>query len=106
MTDARVVLVTVPDMDTAERLGEKLVEERLAACANLVPGIVSIYRWDEQVQRDDEILVVLKTEQSSVAALRERVVTLHPYDVPEVVELPISGGHAPYLEWLARSTAR
>ncbi len=106
MTSARVVLVTAPDMDTAERLAERLVDERLAACANLVPGVVSIYRWDEQVQRDDEVLIVLKTEQEQVDGLRERVVTLHPYDVPEVVVLPITDGHAPYLEWLTRSTTR
>ncbi len=106
MTSARVVLVTVPDMETAERLTERLVDERLAACGNIVPGVVSIYRWDDQVQRDDEVLIVLKTEQAQVEALRERVVTLHPYDVPEVVVLPIVGGHAPYLEWVTRSTAR
>lgn len=106
MTSARVVLVTAPDMDTAERLAARLVEERLAACANIVPGIVSIYRWDEQVQRDDEVLIVLKTEQGRVEEVRERVVTLHPYDVPEVVVLPVSEGHAPYLEWLTRSTTR
>lgn len=106
MTSARVVLVTAPDMTTAERLGERLVEERLAACANIVSGIVSIYRWDDRVQRDEEVLIVLKTEQERVEALRERVVTLHPYDVPEVVVLPITGGHVPYLEWLTRSTTR
>jgi len=106
MTSARVVLVTAPDMTTAERLGERLVEERLAACANIVAGIVSIYRWDDRVQRDEEVLIVLKTEQERVEALRERVVTLHPYDVPEVVVLPITGGHVPYLEWLTRSTTR
>ncbi|HEU5210682.1 MAG TPA: divalent-cation tolerance protein CutA [Longimicrobiales bacterium] len=106
MTSARVVLVTAPDMNTAETLAERLVDERLAACANIVPGIVSIYRWDEQVQRDDEVLIVLKTEQERVEALRERVVTLHPYDVPEVVVLPITEGHVPYLEWLTRSTTR
>lgn len=106
MTSARVVLVTAPDMVTAERLAERLVDERLAACANIIPGIVSIYRWDEQVQRDDEILIVLKTEQARIEEVRERVVTLHPYDVPEVVVLPIMDGHAPYLEWLTRSTTR
>jgi len=106
MTSACVVLVTAPDMVTAERLAERLVDERLAACANIVPGIVSIYRWDEQVQRDDEILIVLKTEQARIEEVCERVVTLHPYDVPEVVVLPITDGHAPYLEWLTRSTTR
>lgn len=103
---ARVVLVTTPDAETAERLATALVDERLAACGSIVAGAVSIYRWDEQVQRDDEAVLILKTEQARVEALCERVVALHPYDVPEVIVLPILGGHAPYLEWIARSTAR
>lgn len=106
MTSARVVLVTTPDAATAERIAQALVDERLAACGNIVSGIVSIYRWDEQVQHDEEALLVLKTEQASIDALRARVVALHPYDVPEVVVLPILGGHVPYLEWIARSTTR
>lgn len=103
---ARVVLVTTPDADTAERLATVLVDERLAACGSVVPGAVSIYRWDEQIRRDDEALLILKTEQAQIDALCERVVALHPYDVPEVVVLPILGGHAPYLEWVGRSTTR
>ncbi len=106
MTSARVVLVTTPDAETAERIAQALVDERLAACGNIVPGVVSIYRWEEQVQRDEEALLVLKTEQAQVEALQVRVVALHPYDVPEVVVLPILDGHAPYLAWVARSTTR
>jgi periplasmic divalent cation tolerance protein len=105
-TDACVVLVTAPDMAVAARITRALVEERLAACGNIVPRIVSIYQWDDDVRQDDEVLVVLKTERERVEALRERVVALHPYDVPEVLVLPILGGHAPYLEWVARSTKR
>lgn len=105
-SNACVVLVTTPDMPVAERITRTLVEERLAACGNIVPRIVSIYRWDDAVQQDDEVLVILKTAGERVAALRERVLALHPYDVPEVVVLPILGGHAAYLEWVTRSTER
>ena len=102
--DVCVILVTAPDESVAERITRTLVEERLAACGNIVPRIRSIYRWDDAVQQDDEVLVILKTERARVEGLRERVVALHPYDLPEVLVLPILGGHAPYLEWVARST--
>lgn len=105
MTTARVVLITTPAGDVAERIVRALVEERLAACGNVVPGVTSIYRWQDEVQRDEEALVVLKTEAARVDALRQRVVALHPYEVPEVVVVPIVDGHGPYLDWIARSTA-
>lgn len=99
-TGIRAVLVTAPDPETADRLGRTLVEERLAACANLVPGVVSLYRWDDEVQRDEEVLLVLKCTAPGVDDLRRRVVELHPYDVPEVLALPVTEGHAPYLQWV------
>jgi periplasmic divalent cation tolerance protein len=99
-TDIRAVLVTVPDPEAADRLGRTLVEERLAACANLVPGVVSLYRWEGEVQRDEEVLLILKCTAPGVEALRRRVVELHPYDVPEVLALPVAEGHAPYLRWV------
>jgi periplasmic divalent cation tolerance protein len=77
-----------------------MVEEGLAACANILPGITSVYRWEGSLQRDSETLVVLKTTAARSDALRDRVVDLHPYDVPEVLVLPVVGGHAPYLRWV------
>jgi periplasmic divalent cation tolerance protein len=100
MTDALVVLITAPG-DQAEALARTLVEERLCACVNLVPGVRSIYRWQGEVQADAETLCVVKTERAAFERLRARVVALHPYDVPEVVALPVELGHAPYLAWLA-----
>ena len=94
------VLITAPDMETAERIGTTVVEERLAACANVVPGVTSIFRWQGAVEREQEVLVVLKTTSDGVDRLRERVVGLHPYDVPEVIALPVGAGHEPYLEWV------
>ena len=94
------VLVTAPDMEVAESLGTRLVEEGRAACANLLPGMVSLYRWEGDLQRDDEVLLILKSTLPAAEALRARVVELHPYEVPEVLVLPVGGGHPPYLAWV------
>ena len=99
-TDVVTVVMTAPDAETAEKLGRTLVSERLAACANVVPNIVSMYWWDGELQRDAEAMVILKTVQQRAEALEARAVELHPYDVPEVLVLAVSGGHAPYLDWV------
>lgn len=98
--DVRAILLTAPDADTAERVGRMLVEERLAACANVVPGIASVFRWEGAVQREEEVLVIVKTTQERVERVRTRVVELHPYELPEVLVLPVLGGHDPYLDWV------
>lgn len=100
MTDLRVVYVTAPDLDVAARLARALVEEELAACCNLVPGIRSIYRWEGAVHDDGEVLLVVKTQAERLERLTARVVELHPYALPEVIALPIVAGHAPYLAWV------
>lgn len=102
-TDVSVVLVTAPDGDTAERLGRLLVEERLAACVNVVPAITSIYRWEEQVETDQETLLMIKTSTGGFEALRRRVVELHPYDTPEVLALGVRDGSREYLDWVLGS---
>lgn len=103
MSDAMVVLVTLPSKEAAETLARTLVEERLAACVNLLPQIRSIYRWEGEVEAGEEVLAFVKTTGPRFEALRRRVVELHPYDCPEVVALPIAEGHAPYLRWIAES---
>lgn len=103
MTGVMLVLVTVPNAETAEKLGEALVGERLAACVNVVSGVRSIYRWKGAVERDDELLCICKTTRDGFARLRARVLELHPYEVPEVIALPVELGHAPYLEWIKAS---
>ncbi len=104
MTDALVVLVTAPTPERAGEIGRALVEERLAACANVVPGLRSIYRWEGKVQDEPEVLLVLKTTRDRFDALRERVLALHPYVVPEVVALAVEAGSAPYLAWIVGET--
>jgi periplasmic divalent cation tolerance protein len=99
-TEVRTALVTAPDARSAESMARALVEERLAACVNVIPGLVSVYRWEGEVQRDQEALMILKTTESRMAALRERVIQLHPYEVPEVLVLNVVDGHEAYLGWV------
>jgi periplasmic divalent cation tolerance protein len=98
-----VVLVTAPTAEAAAEIARALVEEGLAACGNVIPGIRSIYRWAGEVHDDAEALLVLKTERRLVPAMKERLPALHPYQVPELVALPVEDGLAPYLAWIAAS---
>jgi len=95
-----VVLSTVGTAEDAERIGRALVEGGLAACVNVVPAVTSIYRWKGKLEREQECLLVIKTRAERFEALREALVALHPYEVPEVLALPVVAGHRPYLEWL------
>ncbi len=99
-TELVAVLVTAPDAETGETLATAVVQERLAACVNIVPGLTSVYRWEGRVHRDAEVLLVMKTTAAGAGALRERVLELHPYEVPEVLVLPVAGGHGAYMEWV------
>ena len=99
-TEVRVVLTTTASIEVAEGIAGALVEERLAACATMVPGVVSLYRWEGALRREGEVLVVLKTTGERVESLRSRLVELHPYDVPEVLALGVQAGHEPYLAWV------
>ena len=101
-----VVLVTASSAEEAARIGRALVDERLAACANVIGPIRSIYRWQGAVEEADEHLVVLKARAAEVSALEVRVRALHSYEVPEVLALPVTAGSAPYLAWLADATER
>ena len=101
-----VVFCTCPDEASAARIAHALVEERLAACVNRVPGLRSTYRWKDAVHEDSEVLLVIKTAEDRFEALRERVVALHPYELPEVIAVKVAAGLAPYLRWVvAEATA-
>ena len=104
--DFVVVLVTAGSDEEAARLGRTLVDERLAACANVVGPIRSIYRWQGAVEEAAEHLVLLKARAADVGLLEARVRALHSYEVPEVLALPVRAGSAAYLAWLADATAR
>jgi len=107
MTDptqtARIVLTTAAGHDEAARLAATFVEERLAACATLIPAVESIYRWEGQVESTSETLLLIKTEADQLAALETRLRELHSYQVPEFLVLNVESGSHAYLEWLRTS---
>ena len=100
MTDIVIILTTAPADDRAEQLARQLVDERLAACANVYPPMVSVYRWKGQVEREAERQIVMKTTRDRVAALETRLKELHAYELPEFVVMPAEGGSAAYLAWV------
>ena len=100
-----VVLCTCPDRETARRLASDLVDRRLAACVNLVPGLESIYRWEGRTETSEECLMIAKTSNAGFERLRDRVVELHPYELPEIVAVPVIDGLPEYLEWVTGSIA-
>ncbi len=102
--DVRIVLSTFPSPEKAAEIARILVEENLAACVNLLPGVRSIYRWQGVVSDDTETLALIKTTAVRYDALASRLVSLHPYEVPEIIALNPAAGHAPYLAWIAGST--
>lgn len=103
-TDYRLVLSTCPDPETARTIAERLVADRLAACASLVPGLTSIYRWEGEIQRDPEVLLLVKTRAACLDALLATLSGLHPYRVPEIIALPIAAGLPDYLSWIDSCT--
>jgi periplasmic divalent cation tolerance protein len=98
-----IVFVTAPDLKTARVLAKAALEERLIACANLVPKVESHYRWQGKIESSAEVLLILKTTKSKLAALEKLVLAKHPYDTPEFLVLPLSGGSRKYLDWLAQN---
>jgi periplasmic divalent cation tolerance protein len=101
---AVLIYATAPDQATAEAIASTLLDQRLIACANIWPGMTTLYRWEGKIARDSEVVLILKTR----AALAERAIaaarTLHPYTTPAFVVLSVEGGHAPFLEWIRTET--
>jgi periplasmic divalent cation tolerance protein len=106
MIEQQIMMVfsTAPDAGTAERIARALVEEGLAACVNRIPGLRSTYLWGGAIHDEEEILMIAKTTAARLPALRERLVALHPYELPEVVAVQLVDGHHPYLRWVAAAT--
>ncbi len=103
--DALLALSTAPDREQALRLARILVEERLAACVSLLPGAQSVYRWQGAISEDAECLLLIKTSRARWEALAARLAAIHPYQVPELIAVPVACGLPGYLAWLAESTA-
>ena len=103
MTDACIVLTTVARHETAIAMARTLVEERLAACVNVAPAVESIYWWQGKIDHSLEYVLMMKTSRGKVASLRERLLKLHPYEVPEFVVLAVETGGEAYLQWIRES---
>jgi len=104
MTHVQLVYCTCPNEEAAETLAKAIVGEKLAACVNIVPGIRSIYSWKGEICDDSESLLLIKTTADRFAALKERLISLHPYECPEVIATEISDGNKAYIDWLTAQT--
>ncbi|HUQ50397.1 MAG TPA: divalent-cation tolerance protein CutA [Terriglobales bacterium] len=105
MTYNRIILTTTASRDEARKIATALVDRRLAACVNIVPGVKSVYRWKEKVESSSEWLVVIKTSQKRFQAVQEVIHELHTYDLPEVLSIAIEGGSKQYLKWLTQQVS-
>ena len=95
-----LALSTFPDSEVARRISNQLVNERFAACANILPSVESIYRWKKKIESGNETLVFFKLSGDRQAAFQEKLRSLHPYDVPEIIFVPVVGGLPEYLQWV------
>jgi periplasmic divalent cation tolerance protein len=102
---AMFLYITAADVAEARRLGRTVVEERLAACANILPGATSIYRWDGAVTEAEEAVLIVKSTEALAPALTERLRALHSYDVPCIIVVPIAGGSPDFLAWIEAETS-
>lgn len=103
--DTILVYMTAPDAATAQRIGRAIVENRLAACVNIISGVQSMYWWEGQVQDEHEVVLLAKTRTTSFTALKDCVVGLHPYEVPCIVSVALQDGHGPFLDWIGAQVA-
>jgi periplasmic divalent cation tolerance protein len=101
MSKFRLVLVTTSSTDEAERIAHKIIEKRLAACANILPKVRSIYHWQNEIHEDREALMLIKTDAKLLSKLEKQIKKMHSYDVPEFLVLDIDGGSETYTEWLS-----
>ena len=99
------VFITAPDEDTAADIAKVLVGGGLAACANIVRNVRSIYKWQGKMEDESEVLMIVKTSSDKFSALESKVREMHPYDVPEIVSVPITQGSDPYIEWLSNAVS-
>ena len=103
MTGVVVALSTVGTADDAQRIARTLVERRLAACVNVVPGVTSVYAWRGGIETESELLLVIKTRRETLDALRGALLEMHPYEVPELIAVGVEAGNAAYLQWIQDS---
>ena len=103
-SNIKIVLCMFPDLDSARHIGTHAIENQLAACVNLIPKVESIYSWNNEINRDLEVLTIFKTTEELLDKLESAILELHSYDLPEIIVLPVEGGSKSYLEWITNST--
>ena len=103
MADFQIVLTTCADREQAERIAHRLVEQHLAACVNILPGVQSIYQWQGALESAAEVLLMIKTRVAHTSEVQATIASLHSYEVPEILVLPVLGGSTAYLAWLGAS---
>lgn len=106
MDQALIVWTTVPDSESATSLAQMLVERRLAACVNMTPAMQTIYRWQGRIEHAVEVSLMIKTSATRYSELEAAIIEAHPYDVPEIIALPIDLGFPPYLNWIVAETKK
>ena len=99
-----IIYSTIDDVKQAQKIANILVEEKLVACVNIIPNIISIYRWKGKIENDDECIIIAKTTDSNVKKVIQRIKTLHTYELPDIIVLPIIGGLKEYLEYITNET--
>ena len=104
MPDALVVISNFPSQEAAQQAAHTLVKERLAACINIIPGVTSIYDWNDKIQNETEVTVLIKTRNERYAQLEQRLAEVHPYEVPEILALQVQNGLQSYLHWINECT--
>lgn len=104
MEQVLLVQTNLPDMQSANALAQALVQARLAACVNLLPAVQSVYHWQDKIEHATEICLQIKTTQSRYAQVERAIIAAHPYDLPEVIAIPVSG-HSAYLHWVVQETS-
>ncbi len=106
MEQVLLVMTNMPDAPSAQQLGRRLVESRLAACVSCLPGVHSVYRWQGAIEQADEVAVLIKTTANHYDELEAAIKTLHPYDVPEIIAIPVSAAWPAYAAWVAQETRK
>lgn len=104
--DLIIVFCTCGSEKNASQIADKLVSHQLAACVNMLPGIESVYQWQEQIQRDKEVLLIIKTQQDRYSELEQVILELHDYELPEIITVPIEAGYQAYLKWITSATEK
>lgn len=99
-----IVYCTVPSPESAEQIAVKLIQHKIAACCNIIPGLTSIYSWEGKIEKDSELLLMIKSTEENYKKIENEIINLHPYEVPEIISLEINEGSREYLNWIHQNT--